>query len=167
MDEIAYKEKIKGIDRAIEWHDGELKAWQRVKSEAEVAQVDAEKPKLRHWDLVLDKNQKPHIVIEDMDKVQQVAGPTFLCIVGVDGYSHRKIGKLQDYFDHLTAVAEPLTEFDMKETSSAKAFTGAVTAFTIMIKDEDGHVNVDLSDLSAFILKLQRLQYTERKKHDA
>ncbi len=44
MNTEAYREKIKSIDHAIEWHAEELKAWQRVKAEAETNQAEAEKP---------------------------------------------------------------------------------------------------------------------------
>ena len=81
--------------------------------ERKAALAEAEKPKLKlgHWDLVLDEAGRPHIVIADMERVLQMAGPTFLCTVGVKSQDYRKIGDLQKYFDHIEALSQPLHNF--------------------------------------------------------
>ncbi len=116
MNTEAYREKIKSIDHAIEWHAEELKAWQRVKAEAETTQ--AETPKLRsgHYGYFKDS-----LSGAEQDKFVVYGFDGSDALVSING-CRRRMGEeyfrqhivviLGNIFDHLNAVAEPLKEFD-------------------------------------------------------
>ena len=77
-------------------------------------------------------------------------------------------------FDHLKAIAEPLTEFsrcpgqdDEDGGEDDSPFKAYISEPHIWIEVEnDGHY-FDRADVDVIILGLQRLQYTERQKNDA
>ena len=169
MNQEDIKKEIKDLSYGIQFHreqgdfhhgvaDKRLASVKRLEAQL----VEVEKPELRHWDLALDKQGKPHIVIADMEKVLQVAGPTFLCIVGVHGY--RKIGKLQDYFDDLKARQEPLKEFKTE-------YAGETTEWSLSPQCKDLIFFIDKKtwivrhqNIPKLILNLQRLLFTAGKE---
>ena len=110
MNKEAYKEKIKSIDHAIEWHTEEAKAWQRVKAEAETAQAESEKPKLQHGDIrlwnvsgdigIVDLSEPhPHMIWNDSDLRNSKTEDAILS-------QSKSIGKIEDVFCNLGATAK-------------------------------------------------------------
>ena len=178
MNKEAYTEKIRGIDRAIEWHDGELKAWQRVKTEAELTQAElaeAEKPELRHGDYGMRKTGHGH----KRRLFSYTSGELKVTNAPADALPAWP-GAANDYvilgniFDNLKAVSEPLEgdqftlqPFGAQENDGIWArITGPDFSVGIVRNGQKHSWCYDSKQFAKLILNLQRLQYTERQKND-
>ena len=160
MNEQAYKEKTKCIDNAIEYHAEELKAWQRVKAEAETAQ--AEKPKLRNGNVYVSGT---FVVVVRYYKseweAQHKDGSTTR---GNEGsiFSHiEHFTFSHNIFDDLEELAKPLKEFEINGVK------GYYDKHKWLCLDEDpDRISIVPKHIPAFILNLRRLIATAEKEHD-
>jgi len=161
MDRKQFESKKAIIDK----HRGYLDALMR---DIEKEFAEAEKPELRHGDYGLWRLHKNDPFVFAV-YINHTLTPDTMFYEGATCCSEASIQnmttlgefqKLGNIFDHLKAIAEPLTEFrsdkvQFKMTGTGELAFGAPGIFGDYIKD-----------VPTFILNLQRLQYTERKKHE-
>ncbi len=145
-------------------------------AESDLALLEAEvveEPKLRHGGT--GKDRTGNFILIDRGALWE---KVFEKGKGIASSALNKKGNARDLaiwasqltgstFDDLKAMQEDMAEFRFPETSSAKALTGTINPFTIMLKDEDGHVNVDLKDLPAIIRNFQAMYATQLRERQA
>ena len=168
MGTVTYTEKIRGIDRAIEWHAEEVEAWKRVKIEAEATQAEAEKPELRHGDIrlwnpsgdigIVDMSEpNPHMIWESHDLRNAKNKDNILS-------QSKSIGTLQEIFDDLKALSEPLKKFTVDNGPYRTVEVTIQPHGLLRLQDDDGFMLMGQCDIPAFILNLRRLLHTAEQE---
>ena len=175
MNEQAYREKIKGIDHAIEWHTEELKAWQRVKVEAETAQGEAEEPKLRHGDYgIAPEGAWTRVHGSTWWNLRPSAGPSRQ---DADTFLPFWRGNI---FKDLEALAKPLKQFEADDDHYAGGSWTSNEGST-HLKTTPCHGGLEMrfswnnqgisffispENLPGFILDMQRVVLTDKEQND-
>ncbi len=169
MNTEAYREKIKSIDHAIEWHAEEHKAWQRVKAEAETTQ--AEKPELRDGDYGTATREGHKLQWCWIGDSEFPFRTNYRETPRINYYSASElenISKVGNIFEDLKALEHPLKKFTMKEMSSAAEFSGTINKWNVYLSDHchGTGINIGIEDIPELILNLRRLVHTAQQEAD-
>ncbi len=122
--------------------------------------AEAEKPKLRHGDYGTAGTGRHVVIVKGSNgRLEWACGDGFRdCTVAkVEKYRFPILGNI---FDHVKAIVEPLEDFIMDGLN-----VGMDESSIEVISSGGDRFYIPRSSVDKFILNLQRLQYTERKKH--